>query len=278
MRVAFLGTGIMGAPMARNIASAGHEVVAWNRTREKAEGLGAEVAESPAEAVEGAEAVVTMLSDGDAVLSAMDGVELPDGVVWWQASTVGLEATEKLRERAGGAAFVDAPVLGTRAPAEEGKLIVIASGPPEARERLAPLFEATAAKTIDVGDEAGASSRLKLVLNSWIVALVESLAETIALAEGLGVDPRRFFEAIEGGALDLPYARMKGRLMVERDYDEPSFKLSLAAKDARLALDAAELKLPLLEAVRAQMERAIEAGHGEGDMAATIEACRKRSS
>jgi 3-hydroxyisobutyrate dehydrogenase len=277
MRVAVLGTGIMGAPMAWNIAGAGHDVVVWNRTREKAEGLGAAVADSPAEAIDGADAVITMLADGDAVASAIDGVALGTGQVWWQASTVGLEATARLAERAGDAAFVDGPVLGTRKPAEEGKLTVLASGPREAKERLASLFEAVAAKTIDVGDEAGASSRLKLVLNAWIVSLVESLGETVALAEGLGVDPRRFFEAIGGGPLDLPYAQMKGKLMLERAYDEPSFKLSLAAKDARLALQATELELPLLEAVRAQMERAIEAGHGDDDMAATIEACRARS-
>jgi 3-hydroxyisobutyrate dehydrogenase len=260
------------------MAGAGQDVVVWNRTREKAESLGADVADSPAEAVDGADAVVTMLSDGDAVAAAMDGVTLQDGQVWWQASTVGLEATERLAGRAGDAAFVDAPVLGTRKPAEDGKLTVLASGPPEARERLAPLFDAVAAKTIDVGDEAGASSRLKLVLNSWIVSLVESLAETIALSEGLGVDPQRFFEAIEGGTLDSAYAQMKGKLMLARDYDEPSFKLALAAKDARLALEASDRELPLLEAVRAQMERAVEAGHGEGDMAATIEACRAPSS
>jgi 3-hydroxyisobutyrate dehydrogenase len=277
MRVAVIGTGIMGAPMARNIAAAGHEVTVWNRTREKAEGLGGRVADSPAEAVEGAAAVVTMLSDGDAVASAMDGVTLGGDQVWWQASTVGLEATERLASLAGDAAFVDGPVLGTRKPAEEGKLTVLAAGPPEARERLAPLFEAVAAKTIDVGDEAGASSRLKLVLNAWIVALVESLGETIALAEGLGVDPQRFFDAIGGGPLDLPYAQMKGKLMMERDYGEPSFKLSLAAKDARLALEATGLELPLVEAVRSQMEKAVADGYGEDDMAATVEACRARS-
>jgi 3-hydroxyisobutyrate dehydrogenase len=276
MRVAVLGTGIMGAPMARNIARAGHDVAAWNRTLAKAEGLDARVADSPAEAVDGAEVVITMLSDGDAVAAAMEGVTLSRDQVWWQASTVGLEATERLAARAGDAAFVDGPVLGTRRPAEEGKLIVLASGPPAARERLAPLFDAVAAKTIDAGDEAGASSRLKLVLNAWIVSLVESLGETIALSESLGVDPQRFFEAIAGGPLDLPYARTKGKLMLERSYDEPSFKLSLAAKDARLALEA-NGDLPLLAAVRAQMEKAIAAGHGDHDMAATVEACRERS-
>jgi 3-hydroxyisobutyrate dehydrogenase len=271
MRVTVFGTGIMGAPMARNLAKAGHDVRVWNRTRAKAEGLGCEVLDAPTAA--GADVLVTMLSDGAAVEAVMEGVSLSEDQIWWQSSTIGLAATERLARRS---AFVDGPVLGTRQPAEEGKLIVLASGPPAARERLAPLFDAVAAKTIDAGDEAGASSRLKLVLNAWIVSLVESLGETIALSESLGVDPQRFFEAIAGGPLDLPYARTKGKLMLERSYDEPSFKLSLAAKDARLALEA-NGDLPLLAAVRAQMEKAIAAGHGDHDMAATVEACRERS-
>ena len=95
-------------------------------------------------------------------------------------------------------------------------------------------------------------------------------------ADGLGIEQQKFLDLIEGAPMDSPYAQMKGKLMLERAYDEPSFKLSLAAKDARLALDATDLELPLLDAVRAQMEKAVEAGHGEGDMAATIEACRAR--
>ena len=272
MRIAVLGTGIMGAPMARNLVRADHDVTVWNRTRERAEGLGARVAGSPREAVEGAEAVVTMLADGDAVKAAMDGVELAGGQVWWQASTVGLRATAHLAATAGDAAFVDAPVLGTRQPAEQGQLTVLASGPRAARERLAPLFDATAARTVDLGDEAGRGTRMKLVLNAWLVALVEGLGEAIALAEGLDVDPRTFLEIIDGGPMGAPYAKLKGTLMIERDY-EPAFPLELAAKDARLALDAGG-DLPLLEAVRAQMEKAVQAGYGDGDMAATVEACR----
>jgi 3-hydroxyisobutyrate dehydrogenase len=277
MRIAVIGTGIMGAPMARNLAQAGHDVVAWNRTRAKAEGLGARVAGSPAEAAEGSDALITMLSDGDAVMAAMEGVASTGEQVWWQASTVGIEATARLSELAGEAAFVDGPVLGTRQPAEEGKLTILASGPAVAKERLAPVFDVVGAKTIDLGEEVGAASRLKLVLNAWIVALMESLAETVVLAEALGVDPQRFLDTIDGGPLGLPYANMKASLMLQRDYDEPSFKLALAAKDARLALAAAGeagLELPLVETVLAQMEKAIAAGHGDADMAATVEASR----
>jgi len=279
MRVAVLGAGIMGAPMARNIAQAGHDVSVWNRTREKAEGLGARVADSPAEAVEGAEAVVTMLSDGDAVAAALDGVTLSGDQVWWQASTVGLAATERLAGMAGDAAFVDGPVLGTKQPAEKGELTVLASG--RGRDRLGPVFDAVAARVVDLGDEVGAASRLKLVLNAWIVALVEGLAETLAFAEGIGVDPAKFLEVIDGGAMSPAYAQLKGKAMIARSFD-PSFSLALAAKDAGLVADAAAaagLELPLPGLVRDQMRKAIDAGHGDLDMAATfLAACPERSS
>ena len=281
MRVAVLGTGIMGAPMARNLAGAGLEVRAHNRTRERAEPLaehGVTVAGSPAEAVEGADVVVTMLSDGAAVEAVTGGLAFGEGSVWAQMSTVGLEATERLAARAAeaGAAFVDAPVLGTKAPAEQGKLIVLAAGPPEARERCAPVFDAVGARTVALGDEPGAGTRMKLVLNTWLLALVEGLAESVTLAEGLGVDPAAFLEIIDGGPLGPPYAKMKGTMMIERSY-EPSFPLALAAKDAGLALDAAAasgLELPALRAIRAQLETAVEQGHGDADMAAAVEASR----
>jgi len=281
MRVAVLGTGIMGAPMARSIAAAGHEVRAWNRTRERAEPLaehGVTVADEPAEAVEGADVVLTMLADGDAVEAVVADLPLPEGSVWAQMSTVGAEALERLVARAEGAGvpIVDAPVLGTRAPAEQGQLTVIAAGPPQARERCAPVFDAVGSRTVVLGDEPGTATRMKLVLNTWLLALVEGLAESIALAERLGVDPAKFIEIIDGGPLGPPYAKMKGTMMIERSY-EPSFSLALAAKDARLALDAASasgLELPALRAIRAQLEKAVELGHGDEDMAAAVEAGR----
>jgi 3-hydroxyisobutyrate dehydrogenase len=276
MRVAVLGTGIMGAPMARNLAAAGHEVTAWNRSAEKAEGIeGVTAAASVTEAVSGAEAVITMLADADAVEAVVrDALPALDGALLVQTSTIGLEATARLAEQVRG--LVDAPVLGTKAPAEKGELIVIASGDTGARERCAPLFDAVGARTVALGDEPGASTRMKLVLNAWLVSLVEGLAESIALAEGLGVDPAGFLEIIDGGPLGPAYAKMKGTMMIERSY-EPSFSLALAAKDARLALDAADasgLELPALRAIRAQLEKAVEQGHGDADMAAAVEASR----
>jgi 3-hydroxyisobutyrate dehydrogenase len=278
LRIAVLGTGIMGAPMARNLAAAGHEVRAWNRSREKAEGLGATVAASPAEAVDGAEVVITMLADGQAVESVMDGVFLTAEQVWWQASTVGIAATERLIALTGDAAYLDGPVLGTRQPAEKGELTVLASGP--AQDRLAPVFDPVAARVVDVGPEPGAGTRMKLVVNLWLVSLLEGLAETIALAEGLDVDPAKFLQILDGAPMGSPYAQLKGRAMIERSFD-PAFTLKLAAKDAGLVAEAAEaagLDLPLPRVIREQMEKAIEAGHGDEDMAATfLASCLERT-
>lgn len=276
LRVAVLGTGIMGAPMARNMAAAGLAVKAWNRTTEKAQplaGEGVEVCESVEDAVAQAQVVVTMLADGDAVAEvaepALDG--LPEGAVWAQMSTVGIDAHGRLAEMAAArdVPFVDAPVLGTKAPAEQGELIVLAAGPDGARERCAPIFDAVGAKTVDLG-EAGEATRLKLVLNNWILTLVEGLAETIAFAERIGVDPGRFLDTIDGGPLGPPYAQVKGRAMVAREFP-PSFTLALARKDAGLVLDAAGsagIDLPVADAIAAQLDTAIEAGHGDEDMAA----------
>src|SRR5262249_9389029 len=176
-----------------------------NRTPGKAEGLGAVAADTPADAVSGADIVVTMLADGPAVESVMtDGGALEamrDDAVWIQASTIGIAATERLAQlaRERGVAFVDAPVLGTKKPAEDGALTVLASGPADALERSKPVFDAIGGRIIELG-EAGAGTRLKLVANNWVVNLLGALAETIALAQRIGVPPEAFLDAIEGGA------------------------------------------------------------------------------
>ena len=281
MRVAFLGTGIMGAPMARNVRAAGHVVSAWHRTPEKAEPLardGVTVAGSVAEAVAGADVVVTMLADAAAVEAVAEAaLGALDGAVLVQMSTIGLDATERLARRAdeAGVAFVDAPVSGTKQPAEQGRLLVLASGPEEVRERVAPVFDAVGSRTVWLG-AAGTGQRLKLVLNTWLLGMTEALAEAIALAEALGLDARTFLETIDGAPVGAPYAQLKGPMMIEGEFP-PAFPLALAAKDAGLALEAAEgagLRLAALAAVRDQMQRAADAGHGDQDMAATIHASR----
>ena len=276
--VAVLGAGgTMGFAMARNIARSGVSVRAWNRSREKAEPLGedgAEVFDTAAEAVQDASVILTILADADAVLDSVGGdtlAGLDESAIWLQMSTIGESGTERCQELSEqhGLAFIDAPVLGTKQPAEEGKLVVLGSGPEELRARVEPIFEAVAQRTLWVG-EAGAGTRLKLVVNSWIVTVVEGVAETVAFAEGIGVDPQLFFDAVKGGALDLPYLQMKGKAMTERNF-EPSFKLKLAAKDARLVEEAAErrgLELPVLEAIHRRLEEGVPE-HGDQDMSAT---------
>lgn len=283
--VAVLGTGIMGGPMARNLRAAGIGVRAWNRTPEKTRELsasGVDVAEGPADAVAGADAVVTMLADGSAVehvmaeqgaLAAMD-----DEAIWIQASTVGVQVIRRLSELAAqrGVGFVDAPVLGTREPAEAGELVVLAAGDERLRDRCQPVFDAIGSRTRWL-DGVGAATRFKLVLNGWIVGLVETLAETIGLARALDIEPGAFLSAIEGGPLDCGYAQIKGAAMAEESFEPPSFPLRLAAKDARLVLEAAReagLSLPLIGATSSQFERSIQQGHGDEDMAAAYWASR----
>jgi 3-hydroxyisobutyrate dehydrogenase len=278
MTVAVLGAGgTMGLPMARNIARAGLRVRAWNRSPEKMRPLaddGAHLADDARAAVEGADVVITMLADADAVLAVMGAAidAMREGVAWLQTSTIGeagIEACAELAE-GHGIRLVDAPVLGTKAPAEQGELIVLGSGPEGLRDGLAPIFDAIAQRTMWVG-ETGAGTRLKVVVNSWIVTVVEGGAETIALAEGMGVDPTLLFEALEGGALDLPYLRMKGEAIAARDFD-PSFSLRLAAKDAALVQESAgrrDLGLPALAAIRRRLEEGVPE-HGDEDMSATF--------
>jgi 3-hydroxyisobutyrate dehydrogenase len=269
----------MGLPMARNIASAGFEVRAWNRSREKAEPLnedGVEVLDTGREAVDRASIILTILSDADAVLATMEGSDgalagADDGALWLQMSTIGIEGTERCAALADQSdlVLVDAPVVGTKKPAEEGKLTVLASGPDDVRSRCEPIFDAVGQKTVWLG-EAGTGTRMKLVINAWLVSLVEGLAETIAFARGIDVDPAEFLETISGGPVDNAYAQMKGKMMIEQAF-EPSFKLELAAKDARLVLEAIErhdLELPMLETIKERLEDAAQE-HGDKDMAAT---------
>lgn len=277
LSVAVLGAGsTMGRAMARNIARAGIPVRAWNRTRAKARPLeddGIGVFETPAQAVEGAAVIVTMLSDADAVLGviAEAAAGAGDGTLWLQMSTIGEAGIDRCGELAErhGLTLLDAPVLGTRQPAEEGKLVVLASGPDELRERVQPIFDAVGHKTIWVG-EAGAGTRLKIVTNSWVLAVVEAGAEMIALAESLNVDAGLIFQAIEGGPLDLPYLRLKAKAITERNFD-PSFRLGLAAKDARLIEESARrhaVDVPLFATVRRRLEEGAKE-HGDEDLSAT---------
>jgi 3-hydroxyisobutyrate dehydrogenase len=275
--VALLGTGIMGAGMGRSLARAGLDVTVWNRSADKARALGLPVANDAADAVRDKDVVVTMLFDAESVAAVMRDA-LPvmrPGAVWVQTSTVGLDGTAALSELAAehDVAYVDAPVLGTRQPAENGQLTVLAAGPASAREAIAPVLDAISAKVVWVGDEPGGGHRLKLVANAWVLSLVTGTAQSLALAEGLGVDPRQFLELICGGPLDSGYAQLKGKAMLAGDFT-PSFALSGATKDAGLIRAAAADAGVATDLIAAMEKLFAAAGDQEDDMAAVIRATR----
>ena len=262
--VAVLGTGTMGAGMVRSLRRAEIPVRMWNRDRTKAEALtdtGAQLADSPADATAGADVVLTMLFDADAAIDVIGQAAPAPGTVWLQCSTVGPEGADRTAARARelDLVLVDCPVLGTKEPAEKGALVVLASGPDDARERVAPVCDAIGSKTLWLGP-AGAGSRLKLVCNSWVFMVTAGVAQAVAGARALGVDPRDFLAAIEGGPLDAPYVHVKSGLMLDGEFP-PSFALSGAAKDARLiraALAGAGVSDRLTAAVLETMDAAAE--------------------
>jgi 3-hydroxyisobutyrate dehydrogenase len=288
VKVAVLGAGIMGGAMARRAAGTGIRVAAWSRPLDDALALeheGVRVCETARDAAAGADVVVTMAPDADAIESFATGDDgflatAAEGAAWAQCATVGLDGCDRLAALAAevGVAFVDSPVLGTKEPAERGELVILASGPEDALERCAAFFEAIGKRTLRLGP-AGAGTRLKLVTNDWIVGTVAVLAETIALADALDVDGAVFLEAIAGSAVDMGYAQVKGRMMLEGAYPA-SMPLGHAAKDARLAADAAgrhRLEHAVTRAAAELLERAAAHGDPAEDMASVFRAAGQPS-
>ncbi len=278
MRTAVLGTGIMGAAMARSLAREGHDVAVWNRTPDRARTVagGSVTAHGDlSEAVSGADVVVTMLFDADSVLAVAPDLlaSLGPDAVWAQSTTVGPEGMRRIAAAAGDTTprLLDAPVLGTKQPAESGALTVLVSGAEAARHRATSVFDAVGARTLVVGDQLGSASALKLVCNSWIASINAAAAQAMGFAEALALDPGLFLAAIKGGAVDSAYAQVKGGLMAERSWDDPSFALDSVRKDVGLMIDAARAAAfpdDLLTALLAVYDRASGQGLGDADMAA----------
>jgi 3-hydroxyisobutyrate dehydrogenase len=278
MKIAVLGAGVMGTPIARNLLGAGFQVRVWNRTRHKAEALateGAYVADSPADAATGVDVLVTMLADGPAVEAGTTADQgalsaLSPDAVWIQMSSVGAQWAQRLAaladQRLG---YVDAPVSGSSGPAERGELLILASGAPALRDRVQPVFDAVGHRTVGL-DRPGDGSRLKLVLNNWLALLVEGMAETHDLSTALGLDARGHrHHRREPIAVRLRSGQRTrhGRRRLQRH----------AHKDAALALEAAGdhgTSLPLTEALLQRWGTAIALGHGDDDVAAAITAAR----
>jgi len=276
--IAFLGTGRMGGPMAANLARGGFGVRVWNRTASRAEALaadGAVVAASPAGAVRGATIVITMLADGPATgqaASGPDGLLAADpGTIWVQMATVGAGWTARLASMADarGIVFVDAPVSGSEGPARAGQLVILASGPQQVQDVLAPVFGVLGRATAWQGP-AGQGTLAKLVLNNWLADLTEATAETLSFARRLNLDPAGIVDLLQSTPLGAPYAVQKARSMLAGDFS-PAFALKHALKDAELAAQAAQASgatLTLTSALLPRWRDTAASGHADDDLSA----------
>jgi len=276
--VAVIGAGIMGSAMARNLVAAGVHTRVWDGSPAATAPLaaaGAVVAPSARMAVQDADVVITMLPTADAVESVIfdGGVAdaFADGCVWAQMGTIGVASTRRIRDRLAAqrpsVTFVDAPVSGSKGPAEQGQLLILASGPAAAADRLSPVFDILGRKTVWLG-EVGQGSMVKLVVNTYMSILIEGVAETMELADRLGISHQQLADAIEGGPLDAPIADAKLHKMDRGDF-AAEFPLEWALKDVDLAISAAgDGTPPLLAALSRQWHAAVAAGHGRQDISA----------
>jgi 3-hydroxyisobutyrate dehydrogenase len=275
-RVAVLGIGAMGHGMATSALRAGIPTIVWNRTPRATEdlvALGAEVAETPADAARRAVIVVTMVTNTDAVLAIArdEGMlaSLAPGAIWVQMSTIGVAGIERVAEFAEkerpDVTLIDAPVSGSKDPAAQGQLTIFASGPDEARARVAPLFEALGQRTIWVGP-VGAGTRLKIVNNTWLAFANESVSASVALARRLGLEIETVVDALSAGPLVSPWQAAKLQRIVKGDFS-PQFALSLALKDVNLALEAADGdQFAALGSLADEWQRAVDDGLGDRDL------------
>ena len=278
-KVAFLGLGIMGYPMAGHVARAGSDLKAWTRDSAKAARFaqehGAEAAATPAEAAAGAGVVVTMVPDASEVEEVLLGERgaasaLAEGAVCVDMSTIGPTASRAVAQRLGesGIAFLDAPVTGSRPKAEEGRLTIMCGGEEEAFERARPVLDAMGSPRL-VGPQ-GHGAMLKLVNNALVAVNAAGLAEQLALARAANLDTAAAREVLASGAASSAMLELKAGPMLEEDF-EPLFKLGHLVKDVRHCLreaDALGVSLPVLEATERLYSEAAEAGHAEDDFAA----------
>jgi len=278
MKIAVLGLGNMGAPIARQMIRAGHEVTVWNRTPAKAEPLrseGAKVSESPGLAAKQAEVVVTMLADDHAVESAVlhaDGVvdNLPRGATHISCSTISVELSKKLAEEHSkrGQHYMAAPVFGRPDAAEAGKLFVAAAGAKEVVKRCMPVLEAIGQRVFVMGDAPEMANVVKLSGNFLIAAVIESLSEAIALTRKYGIEPHQYVDFLTNTLFAAPVYKTYGGLIADAKHEKAGFALRLGLKDVKLALAAAEnvdASLPIASLVRDHMLMAIGRGFDKQD-------------
>jgi 3-hydroxyisobutyrate dehydrogenase len=283
--VAVLGIGAMGHGMATSALRAGISTIVWNRNpaaiRDLAD-LGAEVAETAADAARRAAIVVTMVTDADAVISiAREGMlaALAPGAIWVQMSTIGVAGIERVADLVDverpDVTLLDAPVSGSRDPAEQGQLTIFASGPEQVRSRIAPLFDALGQRTVWVGG-VGAGTRLKLVNNTWVAFAAEAAASSMALAGSLGLDAEKVMDALAGSPLVSAWQASKLQRIANGDFSA-QFPLSLALKDVRLALEAAgDDRFAALACLADEWQQAVDQGLGDRDLTVVMLALQRQ--
>jgi 3-hydroxyisobutyrate dehydrogenase/2-hydroxy-3-oxopropionate reductase len=277
MRVAFLGMGIMGRPMAANLVKAGHQVSIWNRTTGK-DLEGARTGSTPSDAARGAEIVWMCLADTKAVENVLFGPSgaeeaLTEGMIIADSSTISPSATLRFAERVQrrGVHYVDAPMTGSKIAAESGSLIFMAGGDEPVLATLAPLFQAMGKQVFHMGDTSKGQAT-KLAMNLQIALIYEGFAEALTLATKLGVDINRLMPLVQASMVRSGVVDYKAPFIMKRDFS-PNFPLRLMLKDIHLTLEAAKearVRLPGLEAVEEVYDLAAEEGHQDLDYAATL--------
>jgi 3-hydroxyisobutyrate dehydrogenase/glyoxylate/succinic semialdehyde reductase len=276
MKVAFIGTGIMGSCMAHNLLKNGYNLIVHNRTKEKAEGLieeGAEWADSPAEAGKKADILFTMLSNPEAVKEVALGKngffpEMNKGSLWIDCSTINPDLSQEMSIKASekGIRFMDAPVSGTRQPAEKGELIFFVGGDKKDFEEVQPLLQKMGKKIIHLG-KAGMGTSMKMVVNLLLGESMASFSEAMVLGKALGFNKDTLFEVILGGPVAAPYLSAKKEKFANDKYD-PDFPLQWMVKDLKLISETAvkkNLSLPAINAVMEEFAKANQKGFGEQD-------------
>jgi 3-hydroxyisobutyrate dehydrogenase-like beta-hydroxyacid dehydrogenase len=277
-RVAFLGLGIMGAPMAANLAKAGFELSVWNRTAEKAERFagdhGGTAAATAGDSLRDAPVAITMLPDApqvEEVLFGGHGLGAAELVI--DMSTVAPSASLKIAERLAkeGVAFVDAPVTGSRPKAEAGTLTIMAGGTEEAVARARPLFDAMGERIVHVGPQ-GHGAMTKVIANTVTAINAAAIGEALNMARSAGVDLQRFLEVARAGSSGSTVLELKAEPMIEHDF-EPLFRLDHMLKDVRHCIAEAKalgIELRLAEVAERMYAEAANSGHGDEDFAAVI--------
>jgi 3-hydroxyisobutyrate dehydrogenase len=276
--VTVIGTGTMGSAVARRMLSVGTAVNIWNRSPGPAlalADLGAVAFDDPGEAAAKATVVITFLPSAETVRSVMLGRGVVDAMApqaaWAQMGTIGVEATEQLdaevRARRPDVGFVDAPVSGSRGPAESGQLVVLASGPEPAQANVGPVFDAIGRRTLWLGP-AGMGSRMKLVLNTWLAFEVEAAAEAAALATRLGIAPEVLGDAMVGSPLASNLAVAKLEKIRSGDYSA-DFSLAWELKDLDLMrASAGPDPAPIAGAIAERWRTLVDHGYGDLDVSA----------